>query len=334
MYPAAAGARDRFVLDRRPVRRRPDPWQYHDLVVEDEPTDDGRIVPVAALFLTGRECPWRCVMCDLWQQTVVDGTPDGAIPRQIATARRALAAGETRATGIKLYNAGSFFDPRAVPNADYGAIAAELTGLDRVVVESHPALVGPPTIQLRDALERHPGTGAVPTRLEVAMGLETVHPEALERLNKRMTVEDFARAADRLRGLDVAIRVFLLVSPPFIPPAEQDAWLVRSVDAAFAHGASAVSLIPVRPGNGALEALAQVGEFQAPTVLDIERSLQLARTHARVTGRLFVDLWDLDRFAECRACLEARRGRLLRMNLDQRELPPVPCAHCGGSVAA
>ena len=132
----------------------------------------------------------------------------------------------------------------------------------------------------------------------------------------------------------MAIRVFLLVSPPFIPPAEQDAWLVRSVDAAFAHGASAVSLIPVRPGNGAMEALTRTGEFQAPTLHDIERSLHLARTHARVTGRLFVDLWDLGRFAECRVCLDARGGRLLRMNLDQRELPPVPCAHCGGSAAA
>lgn len=333
MYPAAA-ARDRFVLDRRPSRPRPDPWQYHDLIVEDEPTDDGRIVPVAALFLTGRECPWRCVMCDLWQQTIVDDTPAGAIPRQIAVARQALRARQPAVTAIKLYNAGSFFDPRAVPDADYGAVAAELTGLTRVVVESHPALVGARTVRLQDALARSAVDGAVPPRLEVAMGLETVHPGALERLNKRMTVDDFARAAERLRALDVAIRVFLLVAPPFIPPADQDAWLVQSVDTAFALGASVVSLIPVRPGNGAIEALAQGGQFRAPTLADIERSLHMARTHARVTGRLFADLWDLGRFAECRVCLDGRRGRLLRMNLEQRELPPVPCAHCGGSVAA
>ena len=31
-------------------------------------------------------------------------------------------------------------------------------------------------------------------RLEIAMGLETVHPEVLRRLNKRMTLDDFERA--------------------------------------------------------------------------------------------------------------------------------------------
>jgi radical SAM enzyme (TIGR01210 family) len=273
-------------------------------------------------------------MCDLWQQTILDDTPAGAIPRQIAVARRTLAARQPVVTAIKLYNAGSFFDPRAVPDTDYDAIAAGLTGLTRVVVESHPALVGARTVRLQDALARHGGAGAIPPRLEVAMGLETVHPGALERLNKRMTVDDFARAAERLRTLDVAIRVFLLVAPPFIGPVEQDAWLVQSVDTAFAHGASAVSLIPVRPGNGAIEALAQGGEFHAPTLADIERSLQLARANARVTGRLFVDLWDLGRFATCSSCLEARHSRLLRMNLEQRDLPPVPCALCGGSAAA
>ena len=29
-------------------------------------------------------------------------------------------------TGMKLYNAGSFFDPRAVPDADYDGVAAAL----------------------------------------------------------------------------------------------------------------------------------------------------------------------------------------------------------------
>ncbi len=43
---------------------------------------------------------------------------------------------------MKLYNAGSFFDPRAVPESDYDDIAAQLVGLERVIVESHPALIG------------------------------------------------------------------------------------------------------------------------------------------------------------------------------------------------
>ena len=39
---------------------------------------------------------------------------------------------------VKLYNAGSFFDPNAVPREDHAAIASRLEGFERVVVESHP----------------------------------------------------------------------------------------------------------------------------------------------------------------------------------------------------
>ena len=57
---------------------------------EDERSGNGQMVSVNTLFLTNRECPWRCVMCDLWQYTTTTGTPEGAIPAQIAAARRAL----------------------------------------------------------------------------------------------------------------------------------------------------------------------------------------------------------------------------------------------------
>ena len=95
---------------------------------------------------------------------------------------------------MKLYNAGSFFDPRAVPPADDEAIGALLSPLRRVVVESHPALVGERTWRFQEQLASR---GAGPA-LEVAMGLETAHPEALARLNKRMTLERFAAAARQL----------------------------------------------------------------------------------------------------------------------------------------
>ena len=54
---------------------------------------------------------------------------------------------------MKLYNAGSFFDPRAVPEADYDDVAAALAGLSRVIVESHPALVGPRVDRLLASLD-------------------------------------------------------------------------------------------------------------------------------------------------------------------------------------
>ena len=322
------------MLDRRPPRPEHDLWRYQDVIVEDERTADGRIARSATVFLTGRECPWRCVMCDLWRYTTGADTPPGAIAAQVAAARTRWQREQLPVTHVKLYNAASFFDPRAVPESDYGRVASAIAGVAQVVVESHPALIGPRVDQFLEAREicraaaapLGPGvqTGP-PTRLEVAMGLETVHPSALERLHKRMTVEQFAVAAAALRARGVSLRVFLLIAPPFIPPDEQEAWLLRSVDVALDCGASAVTLIPTRAGNGAMEALSAEGAFRPPTLEDIERSAEAAQARIRDRERIFVDIWDLERFSDCSACFAARRDRLHAMNLEQRILPPIAC---------
>jgi radical SAM enzyme (TIGR01210 family) len=268
-------------------------------------------------------------MCDLWTHTTVADTPPGAIPAQLTAARQAIAAERGCVTQIKLYNSGSFFDPRAVPDVDYEAIAALLEGFERVIVESHPALIGPRLDRFVGALWRRAAT-----TLEVAMGLETAHPAALERLNKRMTVGDFAAAADQLQARGIAIRTFLLIWPPFIAPAEQDDWLRASIATAVSCGATAVSLIPTRSGNNALEALGRDGLFRAPRIGDIERSHATALAFASERTRLFVDLWDLQRFADCHCCFDGRRERLRRMNLEQRVLPTVVCSRCAPSAPA
>ena len=333
-FPSSASERDRFILARRGPRAPLDPSLHQGVVVEDERADDGHVARVATVFLTGRECPWRCTMCDLWKHTTETDTPAGAIPKQIAAARVQIADAAPPVDTLKLYNAGSFFDPRAVPESDYDKIAEQITGLDRVIVESHPALIGHRVDALLDALDRamplpRPGR---PTKLEVAIGLETANPDVLDALNKRFTVDDFKAAAEALRRRGVAVRVFLLVSPPFIADAEQDAWLIRSIDVAFQAGVSVVSLVPTRSGNGAMEALAATGQFHEPSLADVERSLTVALAGARGRGRVFVDLWDLPRFASCATCLESRTARLHSTNLTQTiARSSARCTDCGAA---
>jgi len=289
-YPELPAARDRFIVDLRGPRPTYDPFRYQGLAVEDELAEHGERARVGTVFLTGRECPWRCAMCDLWRGTTQADTPVGAIPAQLRMARKIWRdAGESIAR-VKLYNASNFFDPRAVPESDYAAVAEELADIEQVIVESHPSLVGP-------RVERFRATLAGPS-LEVAMGLETAHPAALEALNKRMTTHDFARAAALLRDSAVSVRVFLLIHPPFIPAAEQDEWLLRSVSFAIACGASVISLVPTRGGNGAMEALSRQGLFRPPTAADIARSADLVRSRITSDGapavRVLLDPWAAD----------------------------------------
>jgi len=86
-YPEAGAASDRFIIDLRGPRPQHDPWRYQDLVIDDEPTERVGVARVGTVFLTGRECPWRCAMCDLWRFTTLHDTPAGAIPAQIQAAR-------------------------------------------------------------------------------------------------------------------------------------------------------------------------------------------------------------------------------------------------------
>ena len=445
-YPERAADRARWILARRGGRNPLDPFKPHAFLVEEERAESGEIVSVATIFLTNRECPWRCLMCDLWRNTLLESVPPGAIPAQIDYALAELAKqpsagvqiaspgkisiagpnreqpgsrdpqaarpsrklsltghapsprrsppreGETSAVAwpfsspevrlpsmmraprqIKLYNSGSFFDRRAIPPEDYPAIADRVREFQRMIVECHPALVGESVLTFRDLLgvtdvsqAGSPNSQPTPDpsqqgnaaaacvaslssfggggggfasagiscahgarrgqKLEVAMGLETAHPEVLEKLNKRMTLEQFRRAAEFLRNSGISLRVFVLVRPPFLGESEAIYWTERSLDFAFDCGATAVSLIPTRFGNGALEALAGRGEFSPPQVSSLEAALEYGIGLKR--GRVFADLWDLEQFSACSACFERRRARLRGMNFEQVFRPVVDCEIC------
>jgi radical SAM enzyme (TIGR01210 family) len=292
------------VITREALRNPVDPLRPYLFFAEDERSGDGEIVSVNTLFLTNRECPWRCVMCDLWKNTLTQTVPPGAIPAQIEYALARLSASRH----IKLYNSGSFFDPRAIPPADYPAIAAQLRPFERVIVESHPALIGENCMHFRDL---------IPGRLEVAMGLETVHPEVLPRLNKGMTLDQFSDAAERLRESAIDLRVFVLVKPPFLPEADAVRWAQRSVDFAFECGATVTTLIPTRGGKN------------PPSIATLEASVEYGVGLAsRTDQRVFADLWDLERFSTCPLCFPARSARLRQMNLHQEIPHRIDCPAC------
>ena len=162
-YPSRPGERDAWIVSRRVPRAAMNVELPYACFVEDEMGASGAVRRVATVFLTNRECPFHCLMCDLWQHTLEETVPAGAIAHQIDVALASLAS----APVIKLYNSGSFFDHRAIPPGDFAEIAARLSGFRRVIVECHPSFVGPDVERFRDLLDGE---------LEVAMGpLQLVH---------------------------------------------------------------------------------------------------------------------------------------------------------------
>ncbi len=278
--------------------------------VEPERSAAGRVEDVATIFTSNKECGFRCLMCDLWKNTTVSRTPAGAVAEQVEWALGQL----PETPHVKLYNAGSFFDEQSIPVVDRHRMV-ELVGDRRtVIVECHPKLIDR---RCQDF------AGSMRADLEVAMGLETVDPEVLPRLNKGMTLDDFARATDFLVDHGVRVRAFILLRTPYQSEEEGVDWARRSIDFAFSIGVECCAVIPTRAGNGAMEELRRRGEFHPPSLRSMEVVMDYGLALGR--GRVLMDLWDVEKFARCSQCLSVRTERLRAMNLSQEILPRVPC---------
>ncbi len=305
---------DAWVLARRGSRNVVDPLRPYACLVEPEFMPDGSVEDVATVLITNKECPFRCLMCDLWKNTTLQRTPTGAVAEQVRWALPRVAP----ARHIKLYNAGSFFDGLAVPREELPQVADLLSSFETVIVESHPNLINRRCVEFSERLR---------PRLEVAMGLETVDPEVLPRLNKRMALADFERATTFLVDHGIGVRAFILLRTPFQGESQGVTWATRSIEYAFSIGVECCVVIPTRAGNGAMEALASEGLFSPPTLQSLETVVEHGLSLGG--GRVFSDLWDIQQLATCSRCSLARVQRLTGMNLTQQVDSAVSCV-CDG----
>lgn len=265
----------------------PDAFQPIAAIREEELGPDGHLKRVDTLFLNNKECPFQCVMCDLWKHTLDEPTPPGAIVHQIDVAMSTLPSdGEV----IKLYNSGNFFDRKAIPPEDYPEICARIARYERVILENHPKLCDDRVLTFTKHL---PPT----TRVELALGVETIHPQWLEGLNKSMTLDDVELAVQWAHMHEFDVRAFLLLHAPAISKRNGDVvdasldqrrvWTLKSVEWVQDKGFTAATLIPLRPD------LLPEGTGDAPTREEIEwTAIEAKKIADRM--RLFVDCWDMD----------------------------------------
>jgi hypothetical protein len=145
-------------------------------------------------------------------------------------------------------------------------------------------------------------------------------------LNKKLDLAGFDRSMGFLGEHGIDARVFVLLGAPGIPASETVEWTVRSVEHAARRGASLVSIIPVRGGNGEMERLASAGQFTAPSLAQLEQALDLALDQPRTA--VSVDLWDVGQLAACASCRDARVERMRRINLSGAREASIVCGAC------
>ena len=330
------------ILRLRPSVIRPEPADFPlGVEREIEPVNkDGAQARVLTLFLRGSECSFRCLMCDLWRYTLAGPTPLGSLPKQIEHALTSNVEESTRdaeegrsdsivgssedaaaVNWIKLYNAANFFAPQNVPKQDLPLVAQLVSTFHRVIVENHPKLNNSSLLEFRDQLEG---------RLEIAMGLETIHPATLARLNKQMTPEQYQDSCEWLTERGVDVRAFVLLRPPGMDEDEGVDWCIQSIKFADKCGARHISVIPMRSGNGTLEHLQSRGLFQPPRASSLETVMLTLRPQTRAV--LTADLWDWGKMeGHCPRCRQVRLEKLERANLTQKidsSKLPHHCMHC------
>lgn len=304
---------DYWIKSLRGKKNEVDPARPYAFLVEQERLHSGIIEDVLTVFLTNRECPFTCLMCDLWVNTTDHRVPTGTITSQLEWTLSRV----PEVNHIKLYNSGNFFDNQAIPFEDHQQIAAVISGFKTVIIESHPKLINRKVLEFQDMLN---------TELQVAVGLETVHPKVLPLLNKRMELRDFEKSIRYLSDHGIQSRAFILLRPPFLNEEEGILWAKKSVDYAFECGVECCVVIPTRKGNGAMDYLGDQGYFTSPDIKSLEEVLDYGIGLKK--GRVFADLWDIELFSSCPSCLALRIEKLENTNLQQQVFPSISCQCC------
>ena len=74
---------NQWITSHRGKKNAVDPILPYHYFVEEECMKPGTIDDVSTILLTNSECPFRCLMCDLWRNTTDEQLKVGAIPGQI-----------------------------------------------------------------------------------------------------------------------------------------------------------------------------------------------------------------------------------------------------------
>ena len=185
-----------------------------------------------------------------------------------------------------------------------------------MTVESHASTIGEATLDFARC--------ASLAVLEVAVGLETIHPGAMAQLNKRLDLARFDAAARFLADTAIDLRVFVLLGAPHVPAEESSSGRCARWSMRQQRGAAVVSIIPVRGGNGEMERLRALGDFTPPTLSQLEAALDsllsLGR-HRRDGGPLGHRAAAGVRRVPARADRAAAARRTLPGEREPRDLP-------------
>ena len=171
---------------------------------------DGKILDSLTIILRTKGCFWAdkkgCVMCGFSAESS-DLVSDDDIFNQFSYAIK-----DKDVECVKIYTSGSFLDENEISIQVRKRIIEEFDkkSIKKVVVESRPEFITMENLSMLD------------DRFIIAIGLETANDYIRNKIiNKGFTFSDYERACNQIHSLEMEVKTYLLLKPPFL--IERDA---------------------------------------------------------------------------------------------------------------
>ena len=221
--------------------------------------------PTSVVIFRTKGCSWynfsSCSMCGYFND-VSSKIQDENLYRQVDYAFRSL--GETRI--LKVFTSGSFLDPLEVPPGvrNYFMDQAK-ANLDKLLVESRTEYVNERNLS---------GIKNNGLDIRIAIGLESSNDSIIkESINKGSTFAKFLESARVIKDLDLELRTYLLLKPPFISEKASIEDMIKSVkDVSGISDDVSVNPMNIQK-NTMVEKLWKNGLYRPPRLWSIARIL-------------------------------------------------------------
>ncbi|MFP4170569.1 MAG: archaeosine biosynthesis radical SAM protein RaSEA [Methanomassiliicoccales archaeon] len=232
-------------------------WKEEDVI-------GGRRVDALVIIFRTTGCWWYhrsgCLMCG-YNLASTQGIGLHQLERQLERALERYDGEEM----LKVYTSGSFLDPEEIPVPFRESLFSAFDSSERILLESRPEFV-----------RRGNFDGIDVERSQLAIGLESASDEIRSAcINKGFDLEEYLRAADLLERLEVPLRTYLLLKPPFLGEREAIRDTVSSMKLATSRSES-VSINPLNVQKGTLvDRIWRRGEFRPPwwwSLIEVLRS--------------------------------------------------------------
>jgi len=194
---------------------------------------DGEVVDAFVMILRTSGCKWAqkggCSMCGYINDAVKRRVREEDILYQFTEIMKNFSGQKI----VKLYTSGSFLDEKEIPRSAQDKIL-EILGDDteKIIFETRPEFISEKRLKnIRNA--------------EIAIGLESANDFVLESsINKGFKFDDFLKAVKILKDLNIGVKTYLLVKPPFLSESEAIKDAVISAEKVASYS-STISFNPV-----------------------------------------------------------------------------------------